>query len=318
MKKAFTLIELLVVIAIIAILAAILFPVFAQAKTAAKRTTELSNAKQIAVAFNMYATDYDDTTVTVSKVPIVGLSGTTAYTDNGSSKTTVQTWYSALQPYCKSWEMFLSPTRSDGYSYNISTAAATGDSFKCADNLNPLNKCIGFGYNDGLVSDLGYGLLNSQVPDLTYDPTGHTAVRTGRSMTGMSNIGNLVAFGSSNDNPGYSVAADNILSRYKDGISTKGIRYAGAFLFGFADGHAKGVKMNAAEYAPGGFGLVGLPANMADASKWCYDPDIKPDPNFRANDGTVPTVPGDYPVTTLTETCAQVVTDLYTNSTINQ
>jgi prepilin-type N-terminal cleavage/methylation domain-containing protein/prepilin-type processing-associated H-X9-DG protein len=61
MKRAFTLIELLVVIAIIAILAAILFPVFAQAKEAAKKTQCLSNTNQIAKAFQLYATDYDDT-----------------------------------------------------------------------------------------------------------------------------------------------------------------------------------------------------------------------------------------------------------------
>src|SRR5579859_8136114 len=60
-RKAFTLIELLVVIAIIAILAAILFPVFAQAKEAAKKTSCLSNQKQIALAWPMYANDYDDT-----------------------------------------------------------------------------------------------------------------------------------------------------------------------------------------------------------------------------------------------------------------
>jgi len=62
-KKAFTLIELLVVIAIIAILAAILFPVFAQAKVAAKATSALSNNKQIALGAIMYSTDYDDTCV---------------------------------------------------------------------------------------------------------------------------------------------------------------------------------------------------------------------------------------------------------------
>lgn len=58
--RGFTLIELLVVIAIIAILAAILFPVFAQAKVAAKKTAVLSNAKQLGLAEMMYATDYDD------------------------------------------------------------------------------------------------------------------------------------------------------------------------------------------------------------------------------------------------------------------
>jgi prepilin-type N-terminal cleavage/methylation domain-containing protein len=65
LKRGFTLIELLVVIAIIAILAAILFPVFAQAKMAAKRTATISNLKQNVIANTMYANDYDDTVVTI-------------------------------------------------------------------------------------------------------------------------------------------------------------------------------------------------------------------------------------------------------------
>src|SRR3954470_23291274 len=60
MRKAFTLIELLVVIAIIAILAAILFPVFAQAKAAAKRTASLSNAKQLDLAVLSYCSANND------------------------------------------------------------------------------------------------------------------------------------------------------------------------------------------------------------------------------------------------------------------
>ena len=59
MKRAFTLIELLVVIAIIAILAAILFPVFAQAKEAAKKTACLSNARQVGLANSMYLNDWE-------------------------------------------------------------------------------------------------------------------------------------------------------------------------------------------------------------------------------------------------------------------
>ncbi len=59
-SRAFTLIELLVVIAIIAILAAILFPVFAQAKAAAKKTQSMSNAKNIGLGINMYTIDSDD------------------------------------------------------------------------------------------------------------------------------------------------------------------------------------------------------------------------------------------------------------------
>ncbi|MCW5940501.1 MAG: prepilin-type N-terminal cleavage/methylation domain-containing protein [Fimbriimonadaceae bacterium] len=60
MRRAFTLIELLVVIAIIAILAAILFPVFAQAKTAAKKTAQISNTKQIGTGMMIYMGDHDD------------------------------------------------------------------------------------------------------------------------------------------------------------------------------------------------------------------------------------------------------------------
>lgn len=60
MRHGFTLIELLVVIAIIAILAAILFPVFAQAKLAAKKTVAISNIKQVGTATMIYAGDYDD------------------------------------------------------------------------------------------------------------------------------------------------------------------------------------------------------------------------------------------------------------------
>ena len=59
-RKGFTLIELLVVIAIIAILAAILFPVFAQAKAAAKKASNVSNLKQIALGCIMYGADVDD------------------------------------------------------------------------------------------------------------------------------------------------------------------------------------------------------------------------------------------------------------------
>lgn len=91
MKQAFTLIELLVVIAIIAILAAILFPVFAQAKLAAKKTVDLSNQKQIGTMFTLYAADNDDA------FPL------TSFPAKGNS------WPMKCQPYIKNWDMFRSP-----------------------------------------------------------------------------------------------------------------------------------------------------------------------------------------------------------------
>src|SRR5579872_4907586 len=78
MRKAFTLIELLVVIAIIAILAAILFPVFAQAKAAAKKTQALSNSKQLMLGYLMYIGDYDGTYYEHAQGMSVGLQGPTS------------------------------------------------------------------------------------------------------------------------------------------------------------------------------------------------------------------------------------------------
>ena len=96
MKHAFTLIELLVVIAIIAILAAILFPVFAQARESARRTTCASNMKQVALGLTMYAQDYDETFPV--HVATTGMSGL----DVGNYATAPYTvWINATQPYIK-------------------------------------------------------------------------------------------------------------------------------------------------------------------------------------------------------------------------
>lgn len=96
MKRAFTLIELLVVIAIIAILAAILFPVFAQARTAAKRTSELSNVKQLGLATIMYAGDFDDT------FPTTALFDWTAPPNE-------LYWMPRVMPYIRNLGIFRSP-----------------------------------------------------------------------------------------------------------------------------------------------------------------------------------------------------------------
>jgi len=97
-SKAFTLIELLVVIAIIAILAAILFPVFAQAKVAAKGTAALSNAKQSTLASIMYSGDNDD-----MQVLFAIQNDTTAPADNH------RPWSVLMLPYMKSANIFQDP-----------------------------------------------------------------------------------------------------------------------------------------------------------------------------------------------------------------
>jgi prepilin-type N-terminal cleavage/methylation domain-containing protein len=108
--KAFTLIELLVVIAIIAILAAILFPVFAQAKDAAKKTACLSNAKQIGLTQKMYMADYDDTAPIFYAYNTLDAGGNPAYAGLPSHKGTEL----LLLPYSKSKEIFKSPLDTGG------------------------------------------------------------------------------------------------------------------------------------------------------------------------------------------------------------
>ncbi|MFQ3678433.1 MAG: prepilin-type N-terminal cleavage/methylation domain-containing protein [Fimbriimonadaceae bacterium] len=93
-RRAFTLIELLVVIAIIAILAAILFPVFAQAKMAAKRTTTVSNMKQIVTATIMYAADHDDALPRTMETESTGFPTTVSWW-------AVYNYQEALNPYIR-------------------------------------------------------------------------------------------------------------------------------------------------------------------------------------------------------------------------
>ncbi len=128
-RRAFTLIELLVVIAIIAILAAILFPVFAQAKAAAKKTAALSNVKQTATSTLLYGTDTDDLfPLATMNVPEFGRTVTTGTQDRfvpvpasllGASEPQYKKNFAnsfvhnAVQPYMKSVALLKDPVGVD-------------------------------------------------------------------------------------------------------------------------------------------------------------------------------------------------------------
>lgn len=99
MRKGFTLIELLVVIAIIAILAAILFPVFAQAREKAYQASCLSNMKQMGLAIMAYAQDYDET-----------LPSSYYYLNGANSNGGYMQWSGMIMPYCKNQGIFVCPS----------------------------------------------------------------------------------------------------------------------------------------------------------------------------------------------------------------
>src|SRR5206468_4341855 len=110
--RGFTLIELLVVIAIIAILAAILFPVFAQARERARMSVCLSNTRQIGTGLMMYVQDYDET------FPYIRFHG------NGAKQGTfTYIWKNAIRPYVKSLDVFACP--SNPYSRTVPGMSGT-------------------------------------------------------------------------------------------------------------------------------------------------------------------------------------------------
>jgi len=136
-RHGFTLIELLVVIAIIAILAAILFPVFAQAREKARGISCLSNTKQIATAMMMYVQDYDER-YPFHRTPCWGSSDV-----NRNSLA----WYEQLYPYTKNWGIFVCPSAAQEWEWHASCYPG---------NANPPrpNVRVNYGYNEGIMNDV--------------------------------------------------------------------------------------------------------------------------------------------------------------------
>ncbi len=220
-KSGFTLIELLVVIAIIAILAAILFPVFAQARAKARSISCLSNVKQMGLAFNMYVQDYDETT------------------PNGRGGG--WEWWTELMPYIKNIDVLYCPDRNDGGPY-VQGSGVNGRS----SGPYQLRRYVGYGYNWGPIGWRGGGLMQAQQIDpasLALPPT-RTHI-PGVSLAGIAEPAGTFAFGDTYDTPrmtlGIGFAADTW-----GGTKNSALRHQGGmFNYAFVDGHAKAVKVKA-------------------------------------------------------------------------
>ncbi|MBN8690975.1 MAG: prepilin-type N-terminal cleavage/methylation domain-containing protein [Armatimonadetes bacterium] len=237
-RRGFTLIELLVVIAIIAILAAILFPVFAQARNAAKKTQDLNNMKQLVLGSLMYVGDNDETYHMLQMGPRVTTNVNQAIGPED-----------VLQPYVKSQDVWQAPN--DGFNREIcGTTAAIGSkisysfTFKGNDN-NPAETSMThtFGLH-GLTNDTGV-LVSESVNTSTVGAPADTIHVYGLWMTSSSwNLRSWYRYYSANLRS-WPVYPSYITYACGSGNGRGAIGgYMGQSNWGFADGHVKSMAQN--------------------------------------------------------------------------
>jgi prepilin-type N-terminal cleavage/methylation domain-containing protein/prepilin-type processing-associated H-X9-DG protein len=224
-RKGFTLIELLVVIAIIAILAAILFPVFAQAKESAKKISCLSNVKQYGLAMNMYANDADDC------YPEPYVSPPYYY---AAVWPNTYTWQTEIQPYIKNKQVEWCPSAANpGNDY---TNPGKGDSCWTG-SLNYATNCRldGKYTNTAKLSILAYPSMTIMLEDNgAQGSEGACRIETDEWGWTNSQTNALIADAGSGAQPGP-------LRRHKGGAN-----------YAFCDGHAKWLNGSAMGYLANG------------------------------------------------------------------
>ncbi|MDX1934841.1 MAG: DUF1559 domain-containing protein [Capsulimonadales bacterium] len=255
-NRAFTLIELLVVIAIIAILAAILFPVFAQAREKARQTSCLSNMKQMGLAWFQYVQDYDET-------------GPTIHGTNWVDGVDRITEYLALYPYVKNVDVWRCPSASgsDGTGWPDSAADALGVPRANGRRFN-------YGYNWGILIYAGGGLVGQEVPSVNAqgNPSDYQA---GKPLAALVAPADVFVYSDSYDTYRQTMGSEAILSTYAGPRRNSGLRHNGRFNVCFADGHAKNMKWIGFSLgpidAPSSPQLL-VPAIESDRNKWCADP----------------------------------------------
>jgi prepilin-type N-terminal cleavage/methylation domain-containing protein/prepilin-type processing-associated H-X9-DG protein len=261
-RTAFTLIELLVVIAIIAILAAILFPVFAQAKVAAKKTNAISQLKNIGTAWQLYAADYDDYAVSVRSGGTQGVHRTD--------------FWVVMQPYVKNVQIFFSSERTEtGCYYHNANDRQNTTWGKAIYDLNPTGRCLGYGYNWGPQIYAGGGVLDPE-----QQIAGGGTTQPGRALTSFDESANLFVFGDTYDTPRptigmYPNSAGGkawILDTFNvtAGTRQRDFRWGGRFNMAYADGHAKNVQFKGG-LTPG-VGYVYVPSQPKDRVAYCANP----------------------------------------------
>ena len=202
--RGFTLIELLVVIAIIAILAAILFPVFARARENARRTSCQSNLKQLGLGIMQYTQDYDE------RFPLYNWGGSTAPAGHGG-------WANTMQPYLKSVQLLQCPSESTG-------AVDMGVTGFADYNYN-----LFLGWNGAYGSVTGQAALTQPTLTVTFaDYTAHSGYSW---FTGVYSGTSGRNCGTTTCTAGLATFPTPVAQRHLDGQN-----------FAFADGHVKWYK----------------------------------------------------------------------------
>ena len=242
-RNAFTLIELLVVIAIIAILAAILFPVFAQAREQARKTTCTSNLKQIGLGVLMYAQDYDETFPRANyTVPLGG---------NPIDPTLTRVhWYQAVEPYFKV-----------GYNPDHSNKAQL--TWTCPDYDVTASQI--FGYNPAFSYPWNANLGPAQAPDTPLDWQADTVKTLSYVQYAAQEV--LVAEGAGrrvytygDDTGTYEAGYADIARDVNIAWVLGRIRHGGGSNYALTDGHVKFFHAPVPSYT-GTFATSGNPAN---------------------------------------------------------
>jgi prepilin-type N-terminal cleavage/methylation domain-containing protein/prepilin-type processing-associated H-X9-DG protein len=201
MRRGFTLIELLVVIAIIAILAAILFPVFAKAREKARQASCLSNLKQLGLALMQYTQDYDERYVT-------------SHYAESLPNPPGPFWGSAIYSYVKNYQV-----------YNCTTGGGRGSANPLTYNYWTFPVSPHYGYNDA-IGGLSMAALTKPAETVAIADCSHQVFASHVDRIAWANSGDGVLYPPS----GYTSA---------DFMNDKYSRHNGGENIAFADGHAK-------------------------------------------------------------------------------
>ncbi|MCD6351836.1 MAG: DUF1559 domain-containing protein [Armatimonadetes bacterium] len=235
MNRGFTLIELLVVIAIIAILAAILFPVFARAREKARQASCQSNLKQVALAFLMYVQDYDE------KFPFWRWD---SHGGGGTPDPSAPQWYVRLYPYVKNTQLFVCPSRSDNG--GCRWCMANPDDARYVSGM-PEFRQIHYGYNEVITN--GWGTTGPPIglADLKY-PAEQLLVGDCRAAVGGWQYGGILNRYAAVQGPSCGCPPDvNMFLQVAEDSSA----HNGGSNIGFCDGHVKWVRWNKISHGPG-------------------------------------------------------------------